>query len=291
MVTGASGPIGHALVPLLLRDDEVRAAVRSPHAAEALRGLGAKVTVGRLDDADALAEVLRYVYTVIHLVGGPNQPDEEALLDANHGSVVRALSAAKVAGVHRFVLISAPGASVDADDPYLRARGLAEEAVVTSGLDHAVIRSTHAYGAGSLWFATVVLGAGASPPQVVGDGSQPVAPVAVEDVASVLAAVDDRPGGLAGTWALEGPDVVTADGMETLLAGEASPRPDHVDGETARVAVEGLLGIPISPWTIARFAAPSRADAPPAADEFGISRTPLVAGVRGALERAAVTDE
>ena len=68
LVSGASGPIGHALVPLLVRKDEVRAAVRHPDAAEPLRALGAKVTVGRLDDADALAEVLRRVYTVIHLV-------------------------------------------------------------------------------------------------------------------------------------------------------------------------------------------------------------------------------
>ena len=30
MVTGASGPVGHALVPLLARKDEVRAAVRDP---------------------------------------------------------------------------------------------------------------------------------------------------------------------------------------------------------------------------------------------------------------------
>ena len=169
MVTGASGPIGHALVPLLVRKDEVRAAVRHPDAAEPLRALGAKVTVGRLDDADALAEVLRRVYTVIHLVGGPNQPDADSLQDANHGSVLRALTAAKVADVRRFVLVSVPGASPDAPDPYRRARGFAEEAVINSGLDHAVIRSTHAYGLGGLWLSTLVAGATASPPVVLGD--------------------------------------------------------------------------------------------------------------------------
>ena len=71
MVTGASGLIGRALVPLLVRNDEVRACVRRPETADALRAAGAKVAVGHFDDADALAEILKRVFTVIHLVGGP----------------------------------------------------------------------------------------------------------------------------------------------------------------------------------------------------------------------------
>ena len=73
MVIGASGLIGRALVPLLVRKDEVRACVRRPEAAVPLRTMGAKVAVGGFDDADALAEILKRVYTVVHLVGGPNQ--------------------------------------------------------------------------------------------------------------------------------------------------------------------------------------------------------------------------
>ena len=134
MVTGASGPVGHALVPLLAQKDEVRAAVRDPEEAEPLRALGAKVTLERLDDADALAEVLAGVFTLVHLVGGPDQPHDHALLDANHGSTVRALAAAREAGVHRFVFVSVPGASAESPVPFLRAKGLAEEAVTTSGL-------------------------------------------------------------------------------------------------------------------------------------------------------------
>ena len=95
MVTGASGMIGRALVPLLIRNDEVRACVRRPEAAPALRAMGAKVAVGHLDDADALAEILKRVFTVIHLVGGPTQVDDDAVLAANHGSVITALAASR----------------------------------------------------------------------------------------------------------------------------------------------------------------------------------------------------
>ena len=161
MVTGASGLIGRALVPLLVLRDEVRACVRRPEAADPLRAVGAKVAVGRFDDADALAEILKRVYTVIHLVGGPSQLDDDAVLAANHGSVLTALAASREAGVRRFVLVSATGASIDASNRYLRAKGLAEEAVANSGMEHAIVRSTHAYGLGGLWLPPP---AGAAPP-------------------------------------------------------------------------------------------------------------------------------
>lgn len=287
MVTGASGPLGHALVPLLVARDEVRAAVRREEAAEPLRALGAKVTVGRLDDADALAEVLGGVYSVIHLVGGPNQADPDALWDANHGAALRAVAAARQAGVRRFILVSVPGSSPESDDPYLRARGLAEEAVTTSGLDHAVIRSTHAYGIGGLWFTAVVEGALARPPIVLGDGSQRLAPAAVEDLAAVLAAADDHEGPLAGVWALEGPTTLDADALATLLVGEAAPEPIHVRGTQARIALERLLGMPISKEAVRTFEAASLGDAPDAGSAFGVAPRPLAAGIRQVLESAA----
>ena len=208
MVTGASGPVGHALVPLLARRDEVRAAVRDPASAEPLRALGAKVTLDRLDDSGALAEVLAGVFTLVHLVGGPDQPDDDALWDANHGSVLRSIKAARSSGVRRIVFVSVPGASPEHPLPFLRAKGLAEEAVATSGLQHAVIRSSPVVGGGSLWFAATVAGALESPPIVWGPPDRSLAPVAVGDLAAVLAVADDLDSDLSGTWALEGPDAV-----------------------------------------------------------------------------------
>lgn len=290
MVTGASGPIGHALLPLLLAKDEVRVAVRRPDDAERLRALGAKATVGRLDDADALAEVFRRVYTVIHLVGGPNQPDARTLEDANHASVLRTLRAAKAADVRRIVLISVPGASPDATDPYLRARGLAEEAVSTSGLDHAVIRSSHAYGVGGLWFSAILAAAMADPPLVLGDPAAEVAPVAVEDVAAVLAAADDREEPVAGTWAIEGPDVVTMTSLVRLLTGEAVETLNGARGEDVRKVLEPALGVGLSAPALTWLAESARVDAPDAAAAFGVDRTPLVEGLRRVLERAAAPD-
>lgn len=289
MVTGASGPVGHALVPLLARKDEVRVAIRDPAAAEPLRALGAKVTLGRLDETDALAEVLQGVFTLVHLVGGADHADDDALLDTNHGSVVRAVAAAREAGVRRIVFVSVPGASPDSAVPFLRAKGLAEEAVLTSGLQHAVIRSTPVVGAGSLWFAAIVAGALQVPPVVWGAGGRPIAPVAVGDLAAVLAVADDVDEDLAGTWALQGPEVVTADEVLALLAGPQAA-PEHLDGEQARARLSALFDRPVSRHVVDALTGPGTADAPDAAERFGVEVTPLSAAVGATLASMAASD-
>jgi uncharacterized protein YbjT (DUF2867 family) len=287
MVIGASGVIGRALVPMLVGMDEVRACVRRPEAADPLRAAGAKVAVGWFDDPDALADILKGVHTVIHLVGGLSQPDDDAILAANHGSVLTALAASQKAGVRRFVFVSATGASIDAPNRYLRAKGLAEEAVANGGMEHAIVRSTHAYGLGGLWLAATVEGATASPPFVVGEGTQSVAPVVAEDVASVLVAADDRDGHLEGTWSLEGPDVVTMAELVTLLAAPGSDPPVSLPPSAAAARLTEGLGTLVSETAAEVFALPSRADAPDAAEAFGVRRTALAEGLRATAQTAA----
>jgi NADH dehydrogenase len=290
MVTGASGLIGHALVPLLVRRDEVRACVGRPETAEALRAAGAKVAVGHFDEVDALAEILKRVFTMIHLVGGPSQVDDDAVLAANHGSVMTALAAAREAGVRRFVLLSATGASVDSSNRYLRAKGLAEEAVANSGMEHAIVRSTHAYGFGGLWLAATVEGATASPPFVVGDGRQSVAPVFADDVAAVLAAVDDSVAPLRGTWAIEGPDAVSMAELVSILSASGAHPPASLTPSEAAPRLTELLGRHVSRTAAELFAMPSRADAPDAAEAFGVARTTLADGLRAVAQRTAVAE-
>jgi uncharacterized protein YbjT (DUF2867 family) len=289
MVTGASGVVGRAAVRALLARDEVRATVRRPADAAYLRELGAKVAVRDLDTADALAEILPRCHTLVHLIGGFDQPDPDALFAANAGSVALAIEAAERAKTKRFVLISVPGADAEATHPFLRAKGLAEAAVRGSELEHAIVRVTHVYGLGGLWFTTVVEGALTETPFVVGPGDQELAPTYADDLAAVIAAIDDAPGELAGTWGLEGPDVVTADELARLLRGDDVP-PSHADGQAAAEALTRLLGVPIDAVAASFLARPSRADAPDAAATFGVERTPFLDGLRATLEAAAAID-
>ena len=278
-------------MPLLVRRDEVRAAVRDPASAEPLRALGAKVTVGRLDDAESLAEVLGGVFTLVHLVGGPDQPDDDALWEANHRSTLRAVAAAREAGVRRLVFVSVPGAAADAPGAFLRAKGLAEEAVTTSGLQHVVIRSAPVVGAGSLWFAATVGGALQSPPVVWGPGDRPLAPVAVGDLAAVLAVADDLDADLAGTWALEGPDVVTRRRRGPSARRRRGRARSTCDGEEARARLSDVVRQAGRRCRSSRPSPTRRATtAPDAAAFFGVQRTPLAEAMRAALAPVAAPD-
>jgi uncharacterized protein YbjT (DUF2867 family) len=286
LVTGAGGVVGRAVVKAMLAHDEVRAQVRRTESAESLRALGAKVAVRPVDTPDAIGELLPRCHTLVHLVGGVCQPDPDELFYANHGSVLTALDAAREAGTKRFVLLSVPGADPGAAHPFLRAKGLAEEAVRESGLEHAIVRATHVYGLGGLWFTAAVEGALADPPFVCGPGTQELAPVFADDVGAVVAAVDDRATEVAGTWALEGPDVVSADGLAGLLRDDAVAL-DHADGQAAAEVLTALLGVRVDAVTASWFAMANRADAPDAADAFGVARTRLLDGLRITIAAAA----
>ncbi|MGH2680338.1 MAG: SDR family oxidoreductase [Actinomycetota bacterium] len=278
MVTGASGVLGRAIVRALVERDEVRATVRRPDAGEPLRAMGAKVAVVPVEEPDDLIEILPRVHTIVHLVGGVNQPTDEEILAANHGSTLAAVAAAKEAGVRRMILLSMPGASLDHAHPFLRAKGLAEEVVVQSGLEHAVLRSSHAYGLGGLWFAATVMGAEHG--FVVGDGAQRSAPVLADDLADVVAAIDDRHGPVEGTWRLNGPQELTADDVFAIEGEDGSPA--HVDPAEAAERLTALLGIGVSVRATELFAASSvgDADAPDAAEAFGVAVTPFEDGLR-----------
>ncbi|HEX2026283.1 MAG TPA: NAD(P)H-binding protein, partial [Actinomycetota bacterium] len=210
VVTGPTGGVGRVLVPVLAERGEVRAVVRrrSP-ATDELRSGGAKVAVCDLADTSTLATVMGDAHTVVHLAGALDLPDEAEYEPVNHGTVIDALEASDQASVRRFILLSYPGASPSAENPYLAAKGRAEEAVRASGLEHVILRCTHVYGPSQRWL-TEMRAAARRPVAavVVGSGTQRIAPVFVRDVAAAILAADDRAASVEGTFALQGPDVL-----------------------------------------------------------------------------------
>jgi uncharacterized protein YbjT (DUF2867 family) len=251
VILGASGPVGKALAPrLVAAGSEVRAVVSRQEDPEPLRALGAKVAVGDPSDPELLATVLRDAHTLCHLVGGlfHADPEYEPVIA---GGARAAAEAAVEAGVARLLLLSYPGADPGSGNAYLRARGLAEEALRGSGLDHVVIRSTLVLARGTRW------------PFFLRRRGQRLAPVFVEDLAAVLAAADDRAQPVSGMFGLQGADTVTADELAGLLRG----------GHGRKI---GPLKRPrISRAAAEVLASDSLADAPNAAAEFGVKLTPL----------------
>lgn len=278
VVTGASGGIGGVLVPMLVERGEVRALLRNAADADALRAAGAKVAVADLVDTATVATAMQGAHTVIHLAGGLSLADDDAYDPVNLGTARDALEAATEADVTRFLLLSYPGASPDSPNAYLRAKGLAEEAVRASGLQHLILRSTHVYGPRQAWLDG--MRAAASRPvaaTVVGTGRQRIAPVYVEDVARALVAGDDRAGAVEGTFGLQGPEEVTADELVDLLAGRRRRKVHLAPGAAHRAA--RLMGQRLSLTMLEILAEDSLADAPDAASELGLSLTALRDGL------------
>ncbi|HEX9377732.1 MAG TPA: NAD(P)H-binding protein [Actinomycetota bacterium] len=287
VVTGASGMIGRAAVTALAgRSPEVRAVVRRADAAPALRSLGAKVAITRLDDVATVAAVMEGAHTVLHLAGGLDLPDAAAVEEANARTAARAVEAARAARIRRFVLLSFPGADPASPDPYLAAKGRAERIVEDSGLSYAVIRSNHVLGPGGVWTEALARMSRSRPALVVGSGRQLLAPVFVDDVAAVLVAADDRRGLESGTWALDGPRRLTADELADMAAGRHVRWKVHLSPASA-ARLSRLARRPASPVALAVLAADAAADAPDAAAEFGIVLTPLADALARSLPAAA----
>jgi dihydroflavonol-4-reductase len=110
-LTGGTGFVGGEVARRLReRGDDVRALVRAPARADALRTLGCELVVGDLSDEAALTVACQGVDAVVHAaavyeVGVPAERRGE-LTDTNVGGTERVLGAALSAGVRRAVHVS-----------------------------------------------------------------------------------------------------------------------------------------------------------------------------------------
>lgn len=132
LITGATGTVGSHLVGLLTEADvRLRALVRDPDRGRALFGDDADLVVGDLADAavrrDALADV-----DAFFLACG-NVPDQITL-------ECGAIDAARSAGVHRAVKLSARGAAHDAHATFWRVHATSEQHLTGAGLTSVVLR-------------------------------------------------------------------------------------------------------------------------------------------------------
>lgn len=110
-LTGGTGFIGSEVARLLRgRGDDVRALVRTPAKAQALRDLGCELVEGDLSDEAALVAACRGMNAVVHSaavyeVGIPAGRRDE-LVDVNVRGTERVLGAALTAGLDRAVYVS-----------------------------------------------------------------------------------------------------------------------------------------------------------------------------------------
>jgi nucleoside-diphosphate-sugar epimerase len=205
LVTGATGFIGFELARRLCEHGvRPRLMVRRPLRAAILGSLPADLMQGDLESPESLQRVVEGVDTVFHL--GARAIFEEyhlvrpTIVDGSQALI----TAAAAAGVRTFVhsssllVYSGQKESIDERTPArprigygrakLEAEGILAEIAGQAGMDLAVVRLPHVYGARDLMFNQIRQGRVAFP----GNGRNLFAHLHVEDAARVLLAVADR---------------------------------------------------------------------------------------------------
>jgi uncharacterized protein YbjT (DUF2867 family) len=212
LVTGGTGFIGPKIVHKLRAEGrEVRCLVRDRGKARQLENSGCELVEGDVTDRSSLVRAVAGCDTVIHLVaiiaGRPR--DFERVMEHATRDLV---DVSRAAGVRRFVLMSALGATEATRDlvPYYHAKWEMELAVRESGLEHVIFRPSFVFGSdgGVLQrFTRIARWSPVTP--IVGSGRQRLQPIWVDDVAAYVAASVDKREAANRTFEIGGPDVVT----------------------------------------------------------------------------------
>ena len=211
-ITGADGQIGRALRHrLALLPNRV-------------------VPLAREWDPASLADV----EVVVHLAGTltPTRPDTHR--SSNFDTVRTLVDALRDSDVQRVVFLSFLTADPASPNPYLRAKGLAEQALESAATPATILRAGHVVGppeapgpTASAFLAT------RGNVTILGDGSQLLSPILLADVVGVLVHAALDPASPVGTFDLTGPEVLTADEFARCLNG-AQVRLRHVPARVAR---------------------------------------------------------
>jgi NADH dehydrogenase len=227
-VTGATGFVGRHLVSLLLRrGHRVRALVRNVPRAGALESREVELVPGSLDAMTALARLLEGADAAVHLVGIIVESGAATFPAVHVEGTRRLLTAARAAGVQRYIHMSALGARPDESaTSYHRTKWQAEELVRGSGLPAAILRPSLISGPESAPIRVLRQLHRWSPViPIFGDGQFPIQPIWIEDVTLAFALALER-ADVVGTFELGGPAVLTYEEfVRTIGRAAGQPRP------------------------------------------------------------------
>ncbi|MED4830213.1 SDR family oxidoreductase [Bacillus atrophaeus] len=145
---GANGQIGQRLVGQFQQNGAhtVRAMVRKPEQKEALQASGTEAVIANLEgSAEEIAAAAKGCDAIVFTAGsgGSTGHDKTLLIDLD--GAAKAIEAAEIAGIKRFIMISALQAHNrenwnESLKPYYAAKHYADKILEASGLTYTIIR-------------------------------------------------------------------------------------------------------------------------------------------------------
>ena len=210
LLTGATGLIGRPLLRRLTAAGEpVRCLVRDPRRLGADR-VRVQIALGDLADPPSFRNAMRGVRTVVHLAGAIRDQPAGSIEELNGIATWRMVQAAERAGVEHFVFASALGAVSHDRTRYLRAKALAERAVLASDVRHTVFAPSLYYAPGDALLTLLERMAMVLPAvPVSGRGDALYQPIWADDVADAIAAALAGAGNGRDRYELAGPQTLS----------------------------------------------------------------------------------
>lgn len=235
LVTGPTGTVGSALLPLLAdHGADVRALAHSPASRSRLEALGVEVVDGDLDQPDTLEEAMQGCDQLFLL--SPAHPDQRVREQA-------AVDAAVLAGVGHVVALSVMGASRSSSISFARWHGEIDDHLMASDLSWTILRTSGFMQAHLLPVATV--SAEGAWYGMTGHGTS--AYIDIDDVASAAAAVLITPGHAGKVYELTGPASLTLPEAAKVL-GDVLGRPVRYVDLPAEQFRTNLIGAGPPDW-------------------------------------------
>jgi len=288
LLTGATGLVGSALLRRLTAAGQpVRCLVRDP------RGLGpdrvrVQIALGDLADPPSFRNAMRGVKTVVHLAASIRDQRAGSIEELNGIATWRMVQAAERAGVEHFVFMSRLGASSHDRTRVLRAKALAEQAVLASDVRHTVFAPSLIYTAGDRLLTFLERVALLSPVMPMsGRGAALYQPIWAEDVAECV--ISQLGLAAAATGSATGHERFELAGPQTLSLREivdlvlrCAGRPRRIVGVPSPIVCRALRAAEMllksrapATWDEAELLEVSMTSAGGTADVNGLGVTPL----------------
>ncbi len=186
-VTGATGFIGRHLVSRLLAAGHEVVALIHTVPGEGLTRRGVISAEGKVEDVPSLKAAFNEVAAVYHLVGLIAESKAATFEQTVARGTENVVAASRATGVGRIIFLSAMGTAADALSQYHRTKHHAEQAILSSGIDCVILRSSVVYGPGDKFIsllARLITWLPVTP--VIGDGKYRLQPVFIEDLTEIM---------------------------------------------------------------------------------------------------------
>lgn len=200
-VAGATGYIGSHVVNQLVNDGyQVRALVRKG-SEKKIKNKGIEIAYGDIGDFSSLHSVLEGCDAIIYLIGIIREfPAKGITFELAHVAGVRHLfERAKVAGVKRWIHISANGVKADTPNGYIRTKYRAEEYIKAQDINYTILRPSVVFGdekETTINFVNNIIKTINLVPffvPIIGSGEYMLQPIHVDDLSKIISMIIDKP--------------------------------------------------------------------------------------------------